>query len=316
VTRRPAARPPVRGLVLLISFLFVTVHAVAAADPPLTLDEYQARLAAIDAAVDAGDTAWQWPAEWRVRVGDGEVVVPTAVLKREFAAAKERHDADARSRLLARLDVMQSEAVAAAEASHDTRAEHDRLASILRASEFNQVRGPTWRDRLTQAIVNLLVRVFSLPIVASSIPTIGRLFVYALIFGAVLLVAWSTNRYIRESAQIETILSTPLAPPTREWQAWLADAQAAATNGDWRQAMHFAYWCAVAHLEARRFWRPDRARTPREYVRQLPPASPERASLAELTGRFERVWYGMAKADAEMFSDALAHLKKMGCPVG
>ena len=99
-----------------------------------------------------------------------------------------------------------------------------------------------------------------------------------------------------------------------DWPLWLAEAQAAAARGSWRDAIHFTYWCAVAFLEAKGAWRPDRARTPREYLRLLPPSSDDGATLAALTRRFELVWYGNANADAQAFAESIANLKKMGCP--
>jgi hypothetical protein len=70
----------------------------------------------------------------------------------------------------------------------------------------------------------------------------------------------------------------------------------------------------VAFLEAKGAWRPDRARTPREYLRLLPASSDDGATLAAITRRFELVWYGNASADAEAFAESVANLKKMGCP--
>jgi uncharacterized protein DUF4129 len=121
-------------------------------------------------------------------------------------------------------------------------------------------------------------------------------------------------RTIRSSAAHETILAGPLPVSAKEWTVWLAEARAAANRGDWRDAIHLAYWCSISYLEARGVWRPDRARTPREYLRLMPPSSADRPALAALTQGFELVWYGMQDADADAFAQALAQLKKLGCP--
>jgi hypothetical protein len=93
----------------------------------------------------------------------------------------------------------------------------------------------------------------------------------------------------------------------------MAEARAAADRGNWREAIHLAYWCGVSFLEAQGMWRPDYARTPREYLRLLPSSSQHHPPLAALTRSFEVVWYGTQEADADSYSQTLAHLEKLGC---
>ena len=78
--------------------------------------------------------------------------------------------------------------------------------------------------------------------------------------------------------------------------------------------MHLTYWCAVSFLEAEGAWRPDRTRTPREYLRLLPPATNHGAMLAALTKRCELVWYGTVHADANAYAESIDNLKSIGCP--
>ena len=66
---------------------------------------------------------------------------------------------------------------------------------------------------------------------------------------------------------------TPGAP--RGWQHWLREARAAAARGDYRAAIHAAYWAAIAHLEETKSLPEDRARTPRESLRLIRPESAE-----------------------------------------
>jgi hypothetical protein len=82
------------------------------------------------------------------------------------------------------------------------------------------------------------------------------------------------------------------APSAKRWQLWLEEARAAARAGDYRHAVHLAYWAAISKLESRGSWRPDSARTPREYLRLLPKGSQFKTPLADITGSFERAWYG------------------------
>jgi len=58
-------------------------------------------------------------------------------------------------------------------------------------------------------------------------------------------------------------------------------------------------------LEGRRFWSPNRSRTPREYVALLEPGSQRWSLLRQQTRGFERIWYGLNPADASDYSNAL-----------
>ena len=81
-----------------------------------------------------------------------------------------------------------------------------------------------------------------------------------------------------------------------------------------RDAVHLAYWCGIAFLEAEGAWKTDPSRTPREYLRLLAPASARVAPLAALTRSFERVWYGTDRADGATYDEAVSELRKLGCP--
>ena len=85
-------------------------------------------------------------------------------------------------------------------------------------------------------------------------------------------------------------------------------------RGDWRDAVRFAYWSGITHLESKDVWRVDLARTPREYLRLLPAGSPHRDPLRGLTELLERVWYADEAATPDRFDEALARLKDLGCP--
>ena len=142
------------------------------------------------------------------------------------------------------------------------------LAGILNGKEFRDVHGPTWVDRLRQRAFELFVNLVTLLFTRSAIPTIGNILVYGLMAAAVVVLALAAYRFIRRSAAAETVLLRRPTTSPMAWPLWLAEAQAAAAGGRWRDAVHFTYWCAVAFLETKGAWRPDRARTPREYLRR------------------------------------------------
>lgn len=80
---------------------------------------------------------------------------------------------------------------------------------------------------------------------------------------------------------------------------WTGEAARYEAEGRWREALHCLYWAAIALLEARKAWRPNATRTPREYIRLLRPGSETQRLLSALTRRFERTWYGSEQATAE-----------------
>jgi hypothetical protein len=99
----------------------------------------------------------------------------------------------------------------------------------------------------------------------------------------------------------------------KEWAIWLAEARAAAAKREWREAIHLAYWAGISFLERQGTWKPDRARTPREYLRLLASGSEHRETLSTLTRIFELAWYAKKDADERTFSLTLQALEKLGC---
>ncbi len=222
-------------------------------------------------------------------------------------------DADTQNLIVERLEDLRSEAAAFQSSPGDTSNKRTLLNGILAAREFNSVHGPTWTDRLKQRIEEFLIRILGRTLASSVIPTIGNILVYVLIAGAVLLLAYWMYRSIRNSGELEPSLPYPLPISSKEWTLWMAEARAASDHGNWRDAIHLAYWCGVSFLEAQGLWRPDYARTPREYLRLLPSSSEHHPTLVALTRSFEVVWYGKQEADADAFSRTLAQLEKLGC---
>jgi len=104
-----------------------------------------------------------------------------------------------------------------------------------------------------------------------------------------------------------------LMPSSKHWQQWLREAREAAERGEWREAIHLGYWSGISYLESSGAWKPDRARTPREYLRLLPDVSDRRLPLDALTRRFELTWYASETASSADFDFAVAQLEKLGC---
>ncbi len=253
------------------------------------------------------------PQVWRLQTETRVFEVPSEWLRRDLQDWQRKPGQEIKDRICVRLQTLSAEAASFQAPKSDVSQKRALLDGILGGREFKNLQGPTWIDRLKQRLTELLIRLLGRVIRASAIPTIGNVAVYALITLALLVLVYWMYRTIHHSAELETILRHPLPVSSKEWKTWMEDARLAAEAGNWRGAIHLSYWCGISFLEAQGLWRPDVARTPREYLRLLPAASEHRATLGALTRSFELVWYGTQPADAQAFSDALAQLEKLGC---
>jgi hypothetical protein len=220
-----------------------------------------------------------------------------------------------KNRLLEAIDARRAVALAAERPAPDVTRPRADLDKILSAREFSAVHGPTWFDGLRAKAAELLLRLLAAAFGSSAVPTVTRIFVYLLAATAIVLVSALLVRALRRSAGAElSVAASSVAPEARPWQQWQRDANAAAALGNWRDAVHFAYWCGIAFLEAQGAWKTDGTRTPREYVSQLPDAHVSRGPLATFTRLLERVWYGTEPAAPDDFGRALIFLEQLGCP--
>jgi hypothetical protein len=111
------------------------------------------------------------------------------------------------------------------------------------------------------------------------------------------------------------------AVPSRSWQEWIFAAREAAARGDYRMAIHCAYWAGIARLQELGALSADRAKTPRENLRALAKSKlilPEtlatrHKALSLLTSRLEKSWYGYQIATEAEFRDSLTQLETLGC---
>ncbi len=250
---------------------------------------------------------------WKVQVEGGELAVPTGELFDGFEKLQKYPDQETRNPLLDRLATMKADAQAFQNSPQDSSSARASLTQILARSEFHQVHGPTWADRLKIRILSWIIHLLTLTFGSSSAPVLGKIFVWGLVGVAVLALAWFVYREMKRNARLETIMPEVLPVSAKKWRVWLEEAQAAAAKGLWRDAVHLAYWGGISFLEESGMWRPDRARTPREYLRLLPSDSQHRTALSTLTQQLEVTWYGHQTAGAETFADTLTHLEELGC---
>ncbi|MEO7192017.1 MAG: DUF4129 domain-containing protein [Vicinamibacterales bacterium] len=300
----------------------LAVQAPPAATVPLTRDAYVLELGRLRNAIQTLDERAPAMANpirvalsstWRVVVDDGVIEIDPSALRDRLAQWQQRPRPAIREELMQTLQLYADEAMSADNgvAHPNARAELDR---ILSAREFAQVRGPSAFDQFRQRLLLWLSDLLSRVAGASAIPSLTRWMIGLLVAVALGAALFWMYRSLRSAQSPNALhLNHGVVRELRAWPVLLADARAAAERGDWRDAVHLAYWTAIEFLESNGAWRPDPSRTPREYVRLIPASDTAHAPLAEITRIFEHVWYAAATADADRFSRALAALESLGC---
>ena len=169
--------------------------------------------------------------------------------------------------------------------------------AILSHPEFATVEEQSVWDKLIARFFSWLDRMFgNVAKFGQRSPWIGPLLEWGLITLALVgLILWAMR--VESSRQIES-----WEEATRNWRS-LAEEQAA--RREWREAIHCMYWASIVMLEGRRFWSPNRSRTPREYVALLESGSPRWSLLRQQTRGFERIWYGLNPAAEGDYRKAL-----------
>jgi len=257
------------------------------------------------------------PPEWRVRLGENqEAVLETGWLADGLTVIRSnpKQSEDFRERVRGRLEALHAEASGLLEEGGvDVNQAKGTLAEILSRQEFSAVRGPTWLDnlrlRINRWIYDLLDRLFGR--VAPSEFT-GEVLLWLVIAVLVSILAVGLKRMLlRPARTLEPETEAP--PPGRSWSQLTRDAAAAAARGDFRRAVLLAYWAAIHRLESLGVWTVERSRTPREYLRLLPPRDAKRQALTAMTRRFEAVWYGGQPAGASDFQEIITHGEQLGC---
>lgn len=310
------------ALGLLVAVCALPGLSFAQAPPePLTLKEYvQAlddSLTAVRSTKEAPEKTEEIersiPAKWKVEVDNRTFEVPAEPIRHDLNAWQSKRKAESLDHAVQYLEMLRQQAAAAEPSAGDFTDRRIKLENILARREFRNVHGQTWFDRLKQRVNELLLRWLGRMFSASVIPVISDVVVYGLIILAVLALAYWMYRSLKESARLETIMPVAVPVSAKQWPIWIAEARAAAARGDWRDAIHLAYWGGISFLEVQGVWRPDVARTPREYLRLLPATSDHQPALRALTMRLESVWYGMQTADEEGFRQTVADLERLGC---
>lgn len=310
--------PPIFRFLLGLGALLFSLGSWAAISPGEYRQQLQQFSARVEQLKEHPDQAEQLtadvPDKVTVSADSREYSISYDWLKtdlKKFQQADSKTSADLLQSIQQRLKNLDQEARAYEQSQNQSRANHKKVQEILSRYEFRRSHGPgflaIWWEKLMRWISNFFARH----------PIYGRsgfnLMTYGIVAAAFVMFAiWIMRRFRRPADDISREI-LPFAPSAKGWRIWLADAQASAQRGLWRDAIHLAYWAGISLLEEQGAWRPDRARTPREYLRMLGTRKPQYPDLSVLTRKFEVVWYGNREASAADFQETMGHLEKLGC---
>jgi len=290
----------------------------------LTVAEYRAQLDQLLASAQQLNSSERGvppvlrdlPQNWRVRTEEQEFTISAEGLRQDVHNFEQKGDYSAAIAIQSRIQSLRQDLDSFEESPRDVSSSREHLNALLARPEFQDVHGPTLLDRLAQKLLDIVLGWLGLLFRSSAVPTISKFLVYALIGFAVLALGWLAYRQIKSAGEKENVVPTDLPVSAKSWALWLAEAQAAAKQHNWREAIRLAYWAGISFLEHQGAWRPDRARTPREYLRLLSNSSEHRETLAALTQIFELSWYARRRADAGVFEQAIQALERLGCRAG
>ena len=309
-----------RTYILISSLLGSALcRADSTPDHALTIAEYQTELDELHAEAQGlgvgavPDALHHVPQTWRVHTEQRDFEISAEGLRRDVRRYEGDKSASNAASVRTRIEGFRREIDSFQLPPPDVSEQRSALNAILARREFSDVHGPSWMDRLKRWLLEMMFRFLRRLFGASTIPTVGTYFVYALIGAAGLALLYLVYRSILRNPELEAVVPRDLPVSAKEWTIWLTEARAAAGRGDWRDAIHLAYWAGISFLEREGFWKPDRARTPREYLRLISGQSEQRATLASLTRIFELAWYAKRDVSEQTFSEALAELEKLGC---
>jgi hypothetical protein len=264
---------------------------------------------------EAREVRYDWLRTVLNHAGNGSAGQPVVVGAHSSAKSQPKDASDllndARQRL--QMDERQVDSPLAANPTYPD--ERKSLDAILAQHDYQGVTKVSVRDRVLEWFYNLLDRILMrLAGMGARAPWAARLIEGLLLGGICIALIWFFIR-IERSARVRLVPDVepaPGSPSAREWQLWIKDAQTAAANGLWREAIHSVYWASIARLESGRLWPADRARTPREYLGLLRGNDPRKSTLTALTRSFERTWYGGRDAAAADFNSAMALAAELG----
>jgi hypothetical protein len=286
---------------------------------PAAMDcqSYEQELARIEASSQNRDEIPQLrkslPDSWTVK--DGEQVYSVSTKEIADALRQVERDPTKAIQLKARLDAMrrQAEQLSGVSQATDVNSADQKLKKILQRGEFQDAGGPSEWDQLRARLARwIFEHVFSLLRFLHISQRTGNAIGWTFLFLAIVALFYAIYRWLTKNSKVVDFRAE-VEPVASDAKHWVQEALAAADRGDFREAIHCAYWASVARLEDIRILPRDRARTPRESLRLLEHNPKEQSVLQSITRSFELIWYGYRPVSATEWAGAKKDLEKMGC---
>jgi Domain of unknown function (DUF4129) len=315
-------------VLILLAFPHLLRAEAAPSPEPISLQDYVSEIQLSSVALGGSGSdrtelrrlERSLPKQWAVRAGSQIYIVDTEWLAADLAkgeVALEKKDLAALEQI--RQDLAAhgeaAEALARSEGARNLGNSKAKLNRILAAKEFQALHGPGWLQGLRARVYEWIGR--QIQKLYSRFPrghAIGNAIGWTVIaLTALVLLLWLLRAAAEDGARPQLDLRGASAEGQNS-AYWLRAARAAAAKLDYRSAIHAAYWAGIARLEEAKLLTQDRSRTPRESLRLIGRESAEYGPLAQLTRRFELVWYGYRSASSADWSDSIEQLERLGCP--
>src|SRR5580704_13137531 len=276
--------------------------------PPVSPAELANELKQIESGLDSTPPSLppSLPDQWDVGTSEGRYSIPTEPLQALLSGRRIPLARQWIEPLAAQLEAYSKGTPESASIAR----EH--LNKILARREFSGVHPPSawdlFRDRVAAWIIRIVQRLLA---AASQYGANGQILFWILVAAAIGILATWLIRLWRRGDPLLTLPRVALGIAARDSEAWLRDSRQAAASGKWREAIHCAYWAAIARLQESRTLPDDRTRTPREYLRLLRSDQPSSGPLRGLTVALERFWYAGQTACARDFEASVEHLESL-----
>jgi hypothetical protein len=256
------------------------------------------------------------PPQWNVTTSEKTFAISTKYLREQLAAGSRENAKAWIDNLATQLSTYSQK-----QSKKQTNAQAE-LDRILGGAEFGAARPPSeWdllRQRLAQRLQRFLERLFG---GLARYPLGSKILFWIVVVAAVGFIALWVFRFLTSRDRLNSLPSAHVPRPVRTWQEWIRAAKESAARGDFREAIHSAYWAGITRLQDIDAVPKDAAKTPREYLRllsetpssMLTPPRDYRQPLSALTARMEKSWYANRGASSDDFRDALHQLEAFGC---
>jgi len=312
---------PIRKLAIVLVLILGGSLTFAVPLPCGSVSEYRALLLYVTSAsqtpaVDVEDLIAQVPIECKFDADGKQFQFSTTQIHAQLFAVKTAEEQDRPARIQALRETLARRVKALdGYANHVDPTAKPKLSQIFTRTEFKRVGKQNAEAMFREKLFELLIALFSFiaknPAQAAMF---AEVFIWSVVGLVALVIIWKLYRWATQEHRVrEPRNIMPFAPSSKTWQQWMKEARTALANGELREAVHSSYWAAISSLESSGAWTPDKARTPREYLRLIKGSDPARPLLADISRVFEVVWYGKripARGECEQF---LAQAEQIAC---